>query len=188
MPRKKIDKRSLKTKKAIYGALADLLTVKELRNITVQEISDKIDIHRSTFYKHFKDIYDVYEQLEQVIFNELDELISEYGEKNAFEFYPIIFKYIEENPKIFKMVFSPNNTGLLYQKLSEFIESLCRQIWKKNYKANIHDNMFDYIIRYHTNGCMAIIAKWILNDDAQSKEYIIKTISILDISMEKVIT
>ena len=79
MPEKKIDRRTLKTRNAIYEGLAELLAEKSLKNITVQELSDKIDIHRVTFYKHFRDIYDVYEQLEQGILNGLERLIVEYG-------------------------------------------------------------------------------------------------------------
>ena len=53
MDEKKTDRRSLKTQKLIKEALAELLTEKELRQITVQEVSDKADIHRVTFYKHY---------------------------------------------------------------------------------------------------------------------------------------
>ena len=50
---KRPDRRTMKTKNAIFTALAELMTEKELRHITVQDISDKADIHRVTFYKHF---------------------------------------------------------------------------------------------------------------------------------------
>ena len=47
---KKPDRRSIKTKNAIYQALAELMGTEELRHITVQDITDKADIHRVTFY------------------------------------------------------------------------------------------------------------------------------------------
>ena len=53
MEDKKVDRRSLKTQRQIKEALCELLTIKELRHITIQEISDKADIHRVTFYKHY---------------------------------------------------------------------------------------------------------------------------------------
>ena len=49
MADKKTDRRTLKTRKAIFESLAELLTEKELRSITVQELSDKADVHRVTF-------------------------------------------------------------------------------------------------------------------------------------------
>ena len=67
MEEKKTDRRTLKTKKAICNAMMDLLTQKELHKVTVQEITDIADINRATFYKHYLDVYDLYDQLERDI-------------------------------------------------------------------------------------------------------------------------
>ena len=99
MADKKIDRRTLKTRKAIFESLAELLTEKELRSITVQELSDKADVHRVTFYKHFMDVYDAYDRLEELILSDLMLIITEQGEKQNYEVYPVVFKYIMENPK-----------------------------------------------------------------------------------------
>ena len=87
---------------------------KELRQITVRELSEKAEIHRVTVYKHFVDIYDAYEQFETMFLFQLGEIITEQGAKTTFEVYPDTFKYIKENPVIFKMIFSPHNTSGLY--------------------------------------------------------------------------
>lgn len=180
MTDKKTDRRTPKTRKAIFEGLAELLTEKELRNITVQELSDKVDIHRVTFYKHFMDIYDVYEQLEKLILSELILLITEYGEKMNFEVYPAVFKYIMDNPKYFKMIFSPHNTSTLYQKILKNVEGLNRMIWSEKYGVDIKDSLVTCVIRYHSNGCLAVIAGWVLNDFEESADFITKTLSELD--------
>lgn len=180
MPDKKTDRRTLKTRRAIYEGLAELLAEKSLKNITVQELSDKIDIHRVTFYKHFKDIYDVYEQLEQGILNGLEQLIIEYGEKPPFAFYPEMFRYIEDHPKIFKMIFSPHNTGFIYTKLLELVEKLTLKIWKERFGIDTGDPMTEQVILFHSNGCLALIANWVMSDYAKPKEFVVKTISALD--------
>ena len=188
MPEKKVDRRALKTKKAITEGLCELLCEKELRNITVQELSDRADIHRVTFYKHYMDIYDVYEQLEKNVLTELGLLILEYGEKTSFEVYPEVFKYIIDNPKVFKMVFGPNSPGTLYRKLQNMVEGLNRQIWSESFDVDLKDSRVDYAIRYHSNGCLAIIAGWVQSDFAQPMEYIIKTLSGLDKSTQSFLT
>ena len=180
MDDKKTDRRTLKTRKAIFEGLAELLTEKELRNITVQELSDKVDIHRVTFYKHFMDIYDVYEQLEKMILSELTLLITEYGEKLNFEVYPAVFKYIMDNPKFFKMIFSPHNTSTLYHKVLKMVEKLNRVIWSEKYGVDLKDSLVTCAIRYHSNGCLAIIAGWVLSDFKESEDFITKTLSDLD--------
>lgn len=184
----KLDRRTIKTRKAIFEALAELLCEKELRQITIQEISDKADVHRVTIYKHFMDIYDIYEQLEKSVLSEIGLLITGYGEKATFEIYPVFFKYIADNPKIFKMIFSPHNTSTLYMKLLNMVEGLNRVIWSEQFGVDIYDVRIQYVIRYHSNGCLAIIGGWVLSDFAQSQDFIIKTLSGLDKSTQQYFT
>ena len=184
MAEKKTDLRTLKTKKAIFEALAELMCEKELRQITIKELSDKAEIHRVTVYKHFVDIYDVYEQFEKMVLLQLGELITEYGSKTTFEVYPVVFKYITENPSIFKMIFSPHSTSGLYQKLLKMVEGLNRLIWAESFGADMNDRRVESAIRYHSNGTLAIVANWVMNDFDQPQEFIIQTLSGLDKSTQ----
>ena len=180
MADKKPDLRTLKTKKAIFEALAELMCEKELWQITIKELSDKAEIHRVTVYKHFVDIYDVYRQFETMVLLQLGELITEYGSKTIFEVYPVVFKYITENPVIFKMIFSPHNTSGMYQKLLKMVEGLNRLIWAENLGVDMNDRRVKSAIRYHSNGTLAIVANWVLNDFDLPQTYIIQTLSGLD--------
>ena len=49
------------TKKAIAGVFKELLLVKPLHKITINDIAEKCEINRQTFYYHFQDIYDLVE-------------------------------------------------------------------------------------------------------------------------------
>ena len=187
MAEKKTDRRALKTQKALKNGLAELLTEKDLRNITVQEISDKVDIHRVTFYKHYLDIYDLYEQLENEVLADLGLLIIKFHENPSMDFSKELIDYIEQNPKIFKMIFSPHTTSELRIKLSNMVEGVFRLIQTEKNAVDLKDSKMDYLSAYWSNGCVAILEKWVQKDFSESKDYIIKTISQLDEHMEKYI-
>ncbi|MBV9790405.1 MAG: TetR/AcrR family transcriptional regulator [Chloroflexi bacterium] len=55
MKAEKLDRRSLRTRQLLSDALVSLLLEQRYDTITVQEIIDRANVGRSTFYKHFYD-------------------------------------------------------------------------------------------------------------------------------------
>ena len=180
MAEKSQSRRTSRTKKAICDAFAELMYEKELSKITVQELADRADVERATFYKHYYDIYDVYEKMESTFLIELGEIITEQGIKSKFEVYPAVFEYIKKNPKIFKMIFSPNNNVPLRRKLITMVEGLNRVIWSESLGVAMDDSMVECAIKYHSNGCLAIIENWVLSDFKQPQSFIIEALSGFD--------
>ena len=48
------------TKMFLKNAILELLKEKPLNKITIQELCDKAEVNRSTFYAHYLDIYDLF--------------------------------------------------------------------------------------------------------------------------------
>ena len=166
MDEKKTDRRTIKTRKAIYNALMELLIEKPLHKITVQDISTTADINRATFYKHFLDIYDLYDQMEQDILN--------------------LAGYVEKNQNVFKMVFSSNAPGQLRAKFEKILDGLLKKIESEKKGANLKDIKLTYQTWYRSQGCIAILTKWVEDGLVQPKDFIVKTLSELDSNTEKI--
>jgi AcrR family transcriptional regulator len=73
------DRRVRKTKKQLRLALTSLLAQKGIGEITVREITDLSDINRSTFYNHYRDVYDMLEQVEKQAIWDLEEIMAVHG-------------------------------------------------------------------------------------------------------------
>ena len=76
MPEKKTDLRVIKTKKAIYDALVKLLHKKSIDRITVAELAQEAMINKGTFYLHYTDIFDLFQQALQHHMQEIADLID----------------------------------------------------------------------------------------------------------------
>ena len=59
----KVDRRVRKTKAQLRAGLARLMQKKSIKEITVKELVEEVDINRSTFYLHYTDIYQITEHL-----------------------------------------------------------------------------------------------------------------------------
>ncbi|MBQ1839629.1 MAG: TetR/AcrR family transcriptional regulator [Ruminococcus sp.] len=180
MAEKKPNRRALKTRKAIFEGLAELLCEKELPRITVNELTEKADIHRATFYKHFLDIYDVYEKLEMTILSDIGLIMTSHDGKAPLALYTDILTYVKAHPQYFGMICSPHNTSGLYQKLLKMFIGVKRMITQERLHTEQLDSAALSVIRYHANGCFAVIADWVLHDFGQPEEFIIRTLSGLD--------
>jgi AcrR family transcriptional regulator len=60
--KKKTDRRIQRTRHSLTHAMVDLVTEKRFDDITVQNLIDRADIGRSTFYTHFRDKEDLFQK------------------------------------------------------------------------------------------------------------------------------
>lgn len=66
-----MDLRERKTKRAIKDAFLQLRVKKPLERIRVKELSELAQISKATFYLHYKDIYDLSEQLRNEVVQDI---------------------------------------------------------------------------------------------------------------------
>jgi len=59
---KKDDRRANRTKRSLSEALVGLIHEKRFDDITVQDVIDRADVGRSTFYSHFRDKEDLFQK------------------------------------------------------------------------------------------------------------------------------
>ena len=185
MTGKTTDRRTLKTQRALRDALAELLTEKQLHKVTVQEIADKADVNRVTFYKHFLDVYDLYDRIETDTLTELGLLALSLAELPAEKFFSHLLSTVSENRTIYRMIFSPNATGQLRGKLSHMIEGVFLQIGSEKTGRDVNDRELAFISCYRAQGCLAVISKWVQGGFEEPQELIARNIAALDSNIAK---
>src|SRR3990172_8985094 len=74
MPQNIPDRRVQKTRKLLQDALIELVAEKGYETVTIQELLDRANVGRSTFYAHFQDK----DQLLHSILDRLDELFEQH--------------------------------------------------------------------------------------------------------------
>lgn len=158
------DRRVRKTKKAMTAALAQLLLEKPLKNISVREISDMADINRGTFYLHYRDVYDMVEQLQNEIFEKFNDIVDSHDtKKSTDELFPLLvemFNLLSENFELAKVLIGKNGDAAFVDKLKEVTRAKCFANVRKHLNIENSDE-FNYFYNYITSGCIGIFSTWL---------------------------
>ncbi|MDO4333116.1 MAG: TetR-like C-terminal domain-containing protein [Eubacteriales bacterium] len=183
---KQNDKRVKRTKKALQLALADLMTQKELRSITVQELADKAELHRATFYAHYHDVYDLYEQLESSVISELDRIITSDPTHRYENVYQSLIDFIFDNASLTRMFLISGTNDFFWNNVHSLIEEKYLNIWLYEENKTVVSDEMRFLAAYHIQGCLAIISAWVKENFSHSKEEILRLIHTVDKNFDKI--
>jgi AcrR family transcriptional regulator len=88
------DRRIQKTEQAIQAAFSKLLSETSMENITVKQLCETANINKSTFYLHYKDIYDCADCLRDTILDEISKLFVPYDFTGIINNFSVILENI----------------------------------------------------------------------------------------------
>ena len=158
------DRRIRRTKKAMTDALAALLLEKPLSNISVREISDIADINRGTFYLHYRDVYDMAEQLQNEIIEKFNDIVENYEpKKQTDELFPMLvelFNLLADNAELAKVLISKNGDAAFVDKLKNILREKCF-INAQKVLGIKNNEEFNYFYHYIVSGCIGVCSAWL---------------------------
>lgn len=170
LPSLKDDRRTQKTKTALAAALAELIAEKGFDAITIQDIIDRANVGRSTFYAH-------YESKEQLMVGNIHfqhELIeTPQGDDQRFPMginLHYLFHHTKEYLPIIKGLSGSRGMDIIYKYFAE----VCSGKIREHYKAQPRrDKKGQKILHYKADaaaaGILAMLFRW-LEDGATIPE------------------
>ena len=176
---KKIDLRVKRTHKMIIEAFIRLVEEKGYDNVTVQDIADEAMINRATFYAHFKDKQDLYEQIFEMAINaftsvlDLEQLVhgNRIKVKQIIAALTNIYKNIQERKAFFLTIMDGSSNELLRKKLEELLYNKYANIFNRlKITENELEVPIDFIIEYMTSIFIGSLHLWITSDTNMSAE------------------
>lgn len=163
----KDDRRTQKTKKSLAEALKELIIEKGYDAITIQDIIDRANVGRSTFYGH-------YESKEQLLIGNInfqDELIN--GPLNDEKNYPkginLAFLYKKEYLSLSKAMLGKRSGDILFNHFTEICAHKIMEYNKFRLLKHKDQNMLRYKAEAAAAGIIRMLFKW-LEDGATIPE------------------
>ena len=158
-----------RTQRDLRNSLIELMKEKPILRISAKEIYEAADIGRTTFYAHYKDQYDLLEEIETETITQLEELFNRYVDsvkhkkKNILDLTMEALNYIADNGSPLQVLLSENG-NLLFQKkfFSQYITRL--QKIMQNKSANQEDAyLYEGYSIYTVHGSIGLIQYWLKN-------------------------
>ncbi len=174
-----LDARSRYTKMVITNSFIKLLNTKPFYRIKLKDVCDLAEIHRSTFYKYYRDIYDWREQIEAMCVKNACDVLNECRGADTKHILKTLLQKIQENIDLISVLFSDNwGNPIIRQMLCICVDQIeiIRNCDKTNSLSENQKQDYHFLVY----GCMGIILCWINDGLTQSideiVEYIVKKI------------
>lgn len=156
---KKNDNRSVRhTKKRIRDGLLALMRHKPIQNITVKELTDYIDLNRGTFYFHYRDIYDLLEQLERELLDQLQTVLSTHHESPLVTVEEL-FVFLQANADLCSILLGPSGDMAFVQNTRLAISKTLIKLWTSG-GPDVPKEDYDFFNAYIINGFTGLVQLW----------------------------
>ena len=174
MDKAKKDRRFRRTQHQLLCALKELINTKSIVNISVRELAELADVNRATFYLHYRDPYDMLEQLGNEFIDKMKAILVKDNESfNPSKSFVNLYKYVKENFDIAYILFSPNCDSGFGRHLEKELEKFCFESWIVHAKDGDSRNC-DYFSVYLVAGVTALLQKWVFDGFVESPEEMAK--------------
>lgn len=204
---KTVDRRIRKTKLQLRAGLMKLMQEKNIKDITVKELVEEVDINRSTFYLHYTDIYDMLDKLEAEFFDSFLEVLRESGQTvlnppnpeillNNWEksehlpFLTSLFQIVHENRDLCLVLMGPHGDITFMNKVIHLMTDYITANVERNgfvFDSMPEDKGCRYTCEYALYGCLGVLRKWLENNDetAETMAKITKSLIVNNLHLKK---
>jgi AcrR family transcriptional regulator len=162
MDQEKQDRRTRKTRQQLRSALLSLLKEKRYEEISVQDIIERADVARSTFYIHYVDKDDLLTGRQGIFAQNLgQQLMSHTREKGD----PVFssrawFAHIQAQEPILKVIARDSAMDLAMKTLREMIHRSVEEGMQAHALVENASVPFSAIVDYLTDTLMTLIKWW----------------------------
>jgi AcrR family transcriptional regulator len=162
----KYDRRSQRTQRILLEALVSLLQEKRYDVITVQDIIDRADVGRSTFYAHYQDKEDLMAGVLVHMMDVLSGMEGQQSETGSPRLLPVreLFEHVQQNQQLFKGVARGHGLELFSEKAQEY--------WSQKVAAELHAYLPEGqqskvpipVMAHFVSGTLVMMMRWWLDN------------------------
>jgi AcrR family transcriptional regulator len=161
------DRRVRRTKRIIGAAFVALILEKGYARVTVQDILDRADVGRSTFYAHYRDkeslLTAAFEDLREELRTDLAAL-DPGGPSNATGPVGALFDHAYQRRAVYRALCGRQGGDIVYRHLRHLVGGLLRDHLRPHLTAAGSDLPVDVVAEFYTSAALGLLTWWVDHD------------------------
>ncbi len=157
------DRRVRKTRAALKAALTSMLQERNVKDISVKELTELADVNRGTFYLHYKDVFDLMEQCEADLLGEFETMLVGISGQEFItrpgDVFERIYKLCKENADFVRVLLGENGDIKFLNNMNSFLKERCLHDWSEVIKDS-KIALFDAYYTFLVGGCVSLLQYW----------------------------
>lgn len=176
-----MDKRIMKTKKAIHAAMTKLLANKPIEEITVTELAEAADINRKTFYNNYSSVNAVAEEMEDELIMRFEETLSRIDfdslVKDPQTTFNTLARLITSDLDFYGNILTNRNQVFFLQKIISSLKERVMTLYAHQISAD--EELVEYTLDYIVAGMVSVYQRWFMSGMKMDIEILSRKISTL---------
>jgi len=166
----KLDRRTSRTRRQLRNALMDLILERGYNAVTVEDITDRADLGRTTFYLHYRDkeglliesLEAIAEDLKKQVENVAGfKLITGEIDTNPVA---IVFRHVNENRDLYRIILKGEGGSKASSRIREIIEEASTEFFQRhlsNYVSKPSQFPRGLVAGYFAGAMLGFINLWL---------------------------
>ncbi|MFB9237844.1 TetR/AcrR family transcriptional regulator [Plantactinospora siamensis] len=159
------DRRVRRTRASLAEALTELILQRGYEAITVQDLLDRADIGRSTFYAHFRDKEDLllscFDDLRAELRRELDELSPHGGPPDPAQPSIVVFAHAYRHRRIYRALCGRGGGTVVPRHLHALIGDALRPHLAPHLAAAGATIPVEVVAEFYASGLLGVLTWWV---------------------------
>lgn len=159
MKNEKLDRRKERTRRMLGEALIQLIIEKGYENIIVQDILDRANIGRSTFYTHFLDKDDLLRNGFENLRHALEK--EGVGNKNGWEIALHLFQHAQSHYPLYKAMAGKESGDLVFKQAHKYMSGLLKDYLKPRVSIKKGSIPLDIVVNHIVGSFLSLLTWWL---------------------------
>lgn len=167
----KVDRRIQRTRQSLQDALITLILEKGYEAVTVQDVIDRANVGRATFYAHFQD-------KEDLLLSEFDQLTAHFNQHLAaseeidlWQLGLLMFQHAQNYHKIYKAAVGKQSGQIMLSHLQKYLTRLSQDSLQHQWGSQQNNIIpIEIVIHHLASSLLSLLIWWLDHNMPHSAE------------------